>query len=221
MMIQKIIERWVVDCQLKGLAPGTIKLYQDIIGKFFEQCHKDPEAVHLPDIKKHLLQFRETPFMMNQTIKGLRNFYRFLIEEGNIDKNIMERVKGIKVKNGKLPIIFSDKETEKIINLPQLSSKEKSILHLLAETGMRNAELCNILTKNVDLKKRRILLEETKNGEVRYVFFRQNTQKLLKEYLTSRNISSPYLFHNHWGGEIETLAYQYPGKKGGGDRFPL
>lgn len=220
-IMKKLIDRWAVDCELKGLAPGTIKLYGDIISKFFEQCPKSPEAVDLPDIKKYLLRFKEMPFMINQIIKGLRNFYRFLAEEGEIDKSIMDRVKGIKIKNGKLPIIFSDKETEKIINLPQLSFKEKSILHLLADTGMRNAELCNILTKNVDLKKRRILLEETKNGEARYVFFRQNTEKLLKKYLASRNINSPYLFHNLSGGKLRHWHINTLVKKAVGVAFPF
>ena len=86
---------------------------------------------------------------------------------------------------------------------------------------MRNAELCNILTKNVDLKKRRILLEETKNGEVRYVFFRQNTQKLLKEYLASRNINSPYLFHNLSGGKLRHWHINTLVKKAVGIAFPF
>lgn len=217
----KLIERWAVDSDLKGFAPLTIKIYRGIITKFFDQCPKNPGAVDLHDIKKYLLQFKEMPPMMNQIIKGLRNFYGFLVEEKIVSGNIMEEVKGIKIKNGKLPIIFSDKETEKIINLPQLTGREKAILHLLTDAGMRNAELCNILTKNVEIKKRRILLEETKNGEARYVFFRQNTEKLLKEYLASRNINSPYLFHNHFGGKLRHGHINTLVKKAVGIAFPF
>ena len=218
---KELIERWAVDCELRGLAPLTIKIYRVAITKFFEQCQKNPAEIGIPDIKKYLLRFKETPHKINMIINGLRNFYHFLAEEGMVDKNIMSGVKGIKIRNRKLPIIFSDKEIKKIINLPQLSVKEKTILYLLSYTGMRNSEICNILMKNIDIKKRTITLEDTKNGERRYVFFRQNTKKLLKEYLPSRDISSHYLFHNHFGGRLKDWHINTLVKKAVGFAFPF
>ena len=220
-MIDKTIKDWKIDEDLKGLSPLTIKLYGDVVGKFFDQCPKNPGVVDLHDIKKYLLRFKETPHMLNQIIKGLKKFYQFLVEEGKINDNIIEKVKEVKLKKSKLPIIFSNEETGKIINLPQLTIKEKSILHLLAETGMRNAELCNILTENIDIKKKTIVLEDTKNGEARYVFFRENTQKLLKKYLTSLNINSIYLFHNHWGRKMINCHINNLVKKAVGIAFPF
>ena len=217
-----LINNWVIDSQLRGLADGTIKYYRREIIGFFEQYPKSPGKVGLPDIKRYCLQFKDKPNKINSFLRGLRSFYRFLTEEGTIEENIMEKVRGwIKVKNGKIPITFSDKETEKIINLPQLSLKEKCILHLLADTGMRNGELCNILIKNIELKENRILLETTKGGDPRYVFFRKNTKNLLEEYLSGKVIASNYLFYNHagrkeWGDKIGEIV-----KRAVGIAFPF
>ena len=218
---KELIERWDVDSQLKGYASGTIKIYRDMTTKFFAQCRKNPGEINLSDLKNYLILYKEKPITINLILAGLRSFWKFLIEEGIVRENILGQIQGVKVKNGKIPIIFSEKETEKIINVQQLTVREKAILHLLADTGMRNGELQNILIKNIDIKERGILLEETKNGENRYVFFWENTAELLREYLPSRNINSPYLFHNLSGEKLKHIHINALVKKAVGIAFPF
>ncbi len=61
--------------------------------------------------------------------------------------------------------------------------RDKCIVFLFIDTGIRLSELTAIKTKNVDLENRVILLEETKSKKERHVYFSDITGDFLKNYI--------------------------------------
>ena len=76
------------------------------------------------------------------------------------------------------------------------------IIELLYSTGIRVSELISIKTNNIDLKKKKILIdppEKGKSRKERIVFFGEQTKKVIEKYLDYRKIffkekDSPWLF---------------------------
>lgn len=68
------------------------------------------------------------------------------------------------------------------------------IVVLALSTGMRQAEVLNLKWSDVDLDKRRVILQETKNGEIRQVALTGHALELLKQLDKVRRIDTHLLF---------------------------
>lgn len=89
------------------------------------------------------------------------------------------------------------KHLDSLLNT-ELNIRNKLIIMLLLDTGVRISELLDIQLKNINIKYNYILLKHTKRHRERYVFFTNNTKIILKNYIKNyckkENI---YLFFNN------------------------
>lgn len=76
----------------------------------------------------------------------------------------------------------------------KLSLRDKVMISLFIDTGVRLNELRQFKMKNIDYEKRNILLEKTKTKKRRYVFFTSITKKYLMQFC--QNCNRDYLFIN-------------------------
>jgi site-specific recombinase XerD len=75
-----------------------------------------------------------------------------------------------------------------------IGERDKAILMVLYDTGVRASELCNILIEDLNLADSSILIRQGKGRKPRLVFFGKTTRKQLRKYL--RYTNSSYLFIN-------------------------
>lgn len=73
----------------------------------------------------------------------------------------------------------------------QNNSRDIVLLRLLFYTGLRNAEITQLLVSDVDLDECRIYVSQGKGGKDRYVLFRQDFKLVLQMYLRT-------IPHNRW-----------------------
>lgn len=90
---------------------------------------------------------------------------------------------------------LDDAERAELIQQCQISQNPYlfTIVILGISTGMRRAEILNLTWQDIDFERGRIILRETKNGEVRILPLVGLAQKLLKE-LQGKKITSFLLF---------------------------
>lgn len=69
-----------------------------------------------------------------------------------------------------------------------------TIVVLALSTGMRQGEILNLKWSDVDFEKCRVILQETKNGEIRQVAIAGAALELLKQLDKIRRIDTQYLF---------------------------
>lgn len=69
-----------------------------------------------------------------------------------------------------------------------------TIVVLAISTGTRLSELMNLTWKDVDLKKGKIILQQTKNGEIRSITITGHALELLRKHETTRRVDSKLLF---------------------------
>ena len=111
----------------------------------------------------------------------LRAFYKWCLSEELIDKNPMANLKAPKVPKPLRPALT----TEQINALLKccMTQRDKLIVSLLADTGLRLSELANIERKDIDIQTRTIVVWG-KGARQRRVAYGEISGKLLQEYLS-------------------------------------
>ncbi len=196
-----------------GVHKNTIISYKYDINQFNNFIKKKKKSFK-SIIKKDILDFLESLKLKNvknktksRKIFALKRFYRFLISERIIKNNPMEKI-DIPKSEDTLSITLSADQIEKILKFVSkktnnyIDIRSNLIIELLYSTGVRVSELISIKTNNIDLQKKKILIdppEKGKSRKERIVFFAEQTKEVIEKYLEFRKIyfkekDSPWLF---------------------------
>lgn len=105
--------------------------------------------------------------------------------------------KVIKPKEARGRVRFLDAD-ERLRLLSVCKDSQNPYLHIIVvlalSTGMRQAEILNLKWSDVDLEKERVILQETKNGEIRQVALAGHALQLIKELDKVRRLDTQLLF---------------------------
>lgn len=183
------------------------KMNQEIIGrkpKYVQMCIwrlkrwqefmeaecgiEDIEEVEAIHIKKYI-QYRqqlgaEKPITLNNNIATLKVFINYLIDEEYLEEkcNPMRRIKSMKEEK-RVILTFNDEEVKRIINDVKEETysniRDKLILIMLFDTGIRVSELCDI--KQADISMRHILIHG-KGSKQRLVYISKTMRKYMRKF---------------------------------------
>ena len=115
----------------------------------------------------------------------LRIYCDFLVQEKIIDENFARRVKLPKFKND-IPDILSINEVEALIEVAP-APFWKTLIQLLAESGMRIGEVLNLKIEDLNLKDNSIKVKQTKTFNQRIVPISPIMNKKLTGLIASRD----------------------------------
>ncbi len=190
---------------------NTIISYKEELEKyasFLEQKKINFLKITKEEIRDYLkyldgLKYKNRSIAKN--LSALRSFYRYLVGEGKLEKNIFASIKNPKLEK-RLPNFVSEIDMETILDFPNIKTYQKTIytnrdlliLEMLYDTGCRVSELASIKLKDIDENERKIRILG-KGAKERIVFYGEYTKDTLEEYLKERDIlldgkTSEYLF---------------------------
>ena len=174
-MIQHFLDYIAIE---RKYSPRTVEAYRDDLRDFcrFIGCQTDdfdPKSVDETDVKTWMLDMIENqhqkPRSVKRRLSALRSFYRFLLRQRCVEKDITARI--IPPKADKpLPVFFRQEEMEAVKEegerlkeegLSETGDQERDfevvrdnlIIDMLYQTGMRQAELLGLTDADVDLSK--------------------------------------------------------------------
>ncbi len=210
------IKAFLKDRKAQNLSPSTIYFYEKKIQEFLEFClasgiNKVPQIT--PElIREYLLALKD----MNHNDGGIHAFYRviktFLLfweEEYEPEnwKNPVRKVKPPKVKVEPLQGI-SIELVHKFLSICErktfFGERDRAILLVLIETGVRASELCSLNFGDVDFSDGSILVRQGKGRKPRNVFMGRSARKQLRVWIRYRGTEEGALFLNRYG---ERLSY--------------
>ena len=156
-MIQHFLDYIAIE---RKYSQRTVEAYHDDLRDFcrfmgWEMEDFDPGQVDETDVKSWMLDMLEkqhqSPRSVKRKLSALRSFYKYLLRQGKVKKDITARV--ISPKTDKpLPVFFREEEMNRALdNAEYLSPRDELILSLLYQTGMRQAELLNLTDADFDL----------------------------------------------------------------------
>ncbi|MDR1234178.1 MAG: tyrosine recombinase [Holosporales bacterium] len=186
----------------RNLSIQSISSYISDIKKFSKEhdvVQTDKEAV-LNYIEKSRAEGAKQSTVL-RSISSLKNFFKFLCEEGVIQNNPMIDI-SVKSKNKSLPKVLSQDEMMKIIEYFESNQnlKLKTMMHLLYGAGLRISELVSLTLDSITINpdtEHMTLIVRGKGGSERWIPLNDIATQTIREYLSSRRnqeCTSKFLF---------------------------
>jgi integrase/recombinase XerD len=127
-----------------NLSPRTIEWYEDRLSPFVKSC---PTLPRRPEpIEDFLTSVRGSPETKRDTFNALRTFFRFICQRHRIP-NPMEAVTPPRRPKTRMATL----EANELMTLLQSADglKDRAILTLIVDNGMRAGEVCSLLKHNI------------------------------------------------------------------------
>ena len=127
---------------------------------------------------------------INRKISSLKSFFNFCNREMYININPTLKIKNLK-ESRKLPTVVSEKSLQDLFDTSSIFKKnfqglrDRLILELLYQTGIRVGELINIKLKDYSFSKKELLVFGKRNKQ-RIIPLNNSMSYLLESYITSR-----------------------------------
>jgi integrase/recombinase XerC len=123
---------------------------------------------------------------VNRKLTTLKSFYRFLLKEGLVEQNPMNKVVAPKIPK-RLPVFVEEESMETLLDHfsgseDYLVFRDRLILEVFYATGMRRAELINLKEKDIDFHHSTFKVLGKRNKE-RLIPFGPYMENLLQGYL--------------------------------------
>ena len=171
---------------------ATIAKYADILQAFAKHVSEDKtlEEVTAGDIRGFLVEKREQglkPSSLDTYYRTFQAFWNWAVREYNLRANPMSRVEKPHIPK-KMPPRLSEEEMcmlLKAVNASKNPKRDRAILLLLLDNGIRAGELVSLRVKDVDFENH-ILRVMGKDREERVVPIGDITARALREYLGGR-----------------------------------
>lgn len=147
-------------------------------------------------IRNFLVHLTENNFQkrsINRKLSTLRSFYHYLLKIGEIKVSPLESVSSLKFYPEKqIPISEEEmNDLSEILAQDEERLLEKTIIETLYQTGMRKAELCNLLYENISFSTNEIKVKGKGNKE-RIIPISTHLAEFLNEYKLLRKPKPEY-----------------------------
>lgn len=211
-MLERFLEYIAVE---KRYSPNTLISYRKDLQDFSlflleTEAHQDLVKVDKKIIRNFMVHLGEKKIAkrsINRKLSSLRSFYLFLLKVGEIKTSPLENIQSLKFYAEK-QIPFSEEEManqQLEANKPAKKSLLKElIVETLYQTGIRRAELVNLLLENVDFSKREMKVIG-KGNKARVIPISEKLSSLMAEYLLIRKpleADKIYFFINTKGKKL-------------------
>ncbi|MGG1675492.1 tyrosine-type recombinase/integrase [Neobacillus sp. NRS-1170] len=217
MLLTDLDNEYMFHIQVKGYTPRTIRRYKDNGKRFIAFLESEFEVTELDEVKTlHIKQYgmqllkkgrKET--YINSIYKRIRSFFDYAIDEGYILPK-HNPCGGVKWLNEETPVIkaFTTDEIKALINAYKMTTyieaRNKLIIMVFADTGLRNLELCHLMKSNVGETTIKIL---GKGKKERYLAISPALKKYLIKFDRIREQYMKDDFRHH-----DNLFLSYRGK---------
>ena len=194
----------------KRFSPLTTKNYAVDLKQFFNFLNQEVYDSRLSEISyQHVRSFiaslidkKKSTVSVNRKISCLKSFFKFALKNNLISNNPMQKIQGPKTPK-RLPVFIDENHIEKIFNQLKFDSgfegiRNKLLIDVLYQTGLRRAELINLKETDLDLISLQLKVLGKRNKE-RIIPFSIHLKRSIQEYLNAKqenNLINSFLFVN-------------------------
>lgn len=158
LFIKDLLKEFTFDLQIKNYSKRTIETYNYNVNQLANYLNDNHEITEIEDVAtvhvKRFIQYQlengNKASYLNTMIKSLRAFYYYLVAEEYVTLNVMTRIKLLREDKTVIKT-FTDKEVSKLIEANDfktyLNARNKLIIAMFADTGIRCSELINLETE--------------------------------------------------------------------------
>lgn len=196
-------ELFIMSLKAKHRSEGTIREYAKAIDNCLEYVNK-PEAEIKP-IDLELWQSSMSNLSsasVAQRTSAVREYFKFLYHNEFISRNPAEMLEAPQIKNREQSALNGE-QVRAMVNAAT-NERNKAIIMMLAQTGLRIHELANITLEQYESRSSNVLVIRGKGDKDRLVGLADETIKLINSYITNeRKDGCEYLFVGNRGNKMD------------------
>jgi len=192
---------------IKNLSVHTIKLSGCVVLSFLRFLSNDGATVYTLTRQNisSFVEYEQDRGLKTQSVIGhltaLYAFVAFLVEQKVLPQTMIQRKIRLKQPDA-LPRAISSEDVQLLLEAIR-TIRDKALILLLLRTGMRIGELLEVKTTDISFPERKILIYlGEKNCQGRVVYYSEDAEKALQQWLTIRNKDSAYLFPGSRGNQL-------------------
>jgi integrase/recombinase XerD len=221
LLLEDILEEYDYYCISKGFTRKTLINKRQELKQFKRFMTEKRGIVELESITTHdikaYMRYKQKSGLKPQSIvsmmKMIRAFFSWCEKEEYIKENIAKKVELPRVPK-KILKGFTTEEVTKMIHSfsykNYFEARNKAIIAMLADTGLRAFEIRGLEAKNV---KENTIFVNGKGNKERYIFISPALKKILiryerirKEYFKDKNMNEKYYFLSYRGDQISHVG---------------
>jgi site-specific recombinase XerD len=189
--LQESFLDFILSRQAMLCTPRTLKFYRDTLGKLLEWLQQEgvsePEEITARHIREFLAGYAErgcSDSYVHTYARSARTFLRFLYAEEYIPYQIKFQMP--KIGEMRLPVLSV--EEVKTVLKACYRLRDKAIILLMVDTGIRQAEVCALDWGDIDLHTGICIIRKGKGKKYRSVVLGTTTRRTLLSY--RRNVQN-------------------------------
>ena len=182
------VEAFLAAKRIDGCRPKTIKGYRERLKMFMTQCSKPVQAITTDDLREYLAYLVDERHLMDNSVQAhintLRSFFSWLVDEDNIRKSPMRKIKSLKIDKlrSRHPLTVEQLE---LVRDGCRGYKEKALVEFLVSSGCRVSEVAGLRVDDIDWRDRKCKVIGKGNKE-RTVYFSVRAKLMLQLYIAER-----------------------------------
>jgi site-specific recombinase XerD len=190
--LPELLTSWQVALRAEGKSPQTLRSYRLSVDAYLDFCTQQgiPKELTKPNVTAWLASLADSEAAtVRLRLTSLKLFARWLAVEEGFDADPILAVKAPRLDQHSVPDLSED-EVRRLLKAcdgPELRDKrDKAMLTMLAETGVRAAELLSLDVLDVDVQGCTVHVVRGKGGKGRRVKFSPGCAAVLDRYTRSR-----------------------------------
>lgn len=219
-----VVDRFVESLRVeRGRSAHTLRAYSRIIGELVDEL----DGKGIPPVLASRLDLRAYLFgssrdqassTLAQRIAAIRSFYRWLLEQGELEASPAEGLQGPRVRQ-RLPEVISVGQAAEVCELggeTPTSRRDRALVEVLYGAGLRVGEVVALDRQDVDLEQGLIRVRSGKGGKERRVPIGSEGRRALAELIEGVLVAADQaLFLNRRGTRLSDREARRIVKKAG------
>lgn len=189
MTLDEIIQLFLANRIQRNCGTHAIKAYRQHLTLFKNWLDPtDSEQVTCEDLNNFLAKLKEqnlSPTTIRQRATALRTFFKWTALQGLTKSDPSARM-FIPRKPRRLPKCLKPDEIKTLVTT-ELPTREKALLYLILDSGMRRNEVAQLKLDDVDLPRRMAHVRHGKGDKERWVIFAEKACEALETWIKERN----------------------------------
>ena len=182
---------------------NTVEQYTRYAGQFLKFVRKDVKSITAGDIRRYKIYIStKKRYSKNSIYLALKAVTSYLKFRGRED--LAREIKAPK-RPKQMPKYLTEDEVRRLLDAAKGNPRDYAILSLLAYSGLRVSELCNLRVEDVDLGERVVYVHSGKGDKDRIVVISEKAAEAIEAYLLQREDELDYLFSSRKSERISRV----------------
>jgi len=183
----------------KRYSENTISAYNNDLLQFNSFIESETAGISVENASRNIIRSwivslasekKDSPRSIQRKVTSLRSFYKYLLREGVIQKNPTVGIHPPKTEK-KLPVFLTQSQTDFFIDEDCFGddfsgARDRAIIEMLYNTGMRLSEAAQMKHIDIDLKSNQLQVLGKRNKE-RIIPFNKYLGEIIIKYINRKN----------------------------------